>query len=122
LGDEYALHRTSQFACKRRFEQGEDYVVVGPNPVGWDLSYVGGVAFMLDGLLGLVHKDAPYLCCVGWVLLYGTATLQARVLARWCGVGLIVGLPVTIFLGEIWGFVVFGILWLALGIRALVEK
>jgi len=44
------------------------------------------------------------------------------VLARWCGVGLIVGLPVTIFLGEIWGFVVFGILWLALGVRALVEK
>lgn len=58
---------------------------------------------------------------VGFVL-YGTATLQARVLPRWCGVGLIVGLPVTIFLGEIWGFVVFGILWLALGVRALVEK
>jgi hypothetical protein len=121
LGDEYALHRTSQFACKKRFEQGED-CVVGPNPVGWDLGYVGGVAFTLDGLLGLVHKDAPYLCCVGWVTLYGTATLQERVLARWCGVELIVGLPVTIFLGEIWGFVVFGILWLALGVRALVEK
>jgi hypothetical protein len=58
---------------------------------------------------------------VGFVL-YGTATLQARVLPRWCGVGRIVGLPVTIFLGEIWGFVVFGILWLALGVRALVEK
>jgi hypothetical protein len=58
---------------------------------------------------------------VGFVL-YGTATLQARVLPRWCGVGLIVGLPVTIFLGEIWGFVVFGILWLALGVRAMVEK
>ncbi len=59
-----------------------------------------------------------------WVefVLYGTATLQARVLPRWCGVGRIVGLPVTIFLGEIWGFVVFGILWLALGVRALVEK
>lgn len=58
---------------------------------------------------------------VGFVL-YGTATLQARVLPRWCGVGLIVGLPVTIFLGEIWGFMVLGILWLALGVRALVEK
>ncbi len=51
---------------------------------------------------------------IGFVL-YGVATLQARVLPRWCGVGLIVGLPVTIVLGEIWGFVAFGLLWLALG-------
>lgn len=51
---------------------------------------------------------------VGFVL-YGAATLQARALPRWCGVGLIVGLPLTIALGEIWGFVVFGLLWLALG-------
>ena len=61
-------------------------------------------------------------CCVGWVRALRHSHLQARVLPRWCGVGLIVGLPVTIFLGEIWGFVVFGILWLALGVRALVEK
>lgn len=51
---------------------------------------------------------------VGFVL-YGVDTLQARVLPRWCGVGLIIDLPVTIALGEIWGFVVFGLLWLALG-------
>src|SRR5215204_3646644 len=43
---------------------------------------------------------------VGFVL-YGAATLQARVLPRWCGIGFIVGLPVTIALGEVWGFVVF---------------
>jgi hypothetical protein len=28
------------------------------------------------------------------VVLYGAATLQARVLLRWCGVGLIAGLPI----------------------------
>jgi hypothetical protein len=51
---------------------------------------------------------------VGFVL-YGAATLQAKVLPRWCGIGFIIGLPVTIALGEVWGFVVFGLLWLALG-------
>lgn len=50
---------------------------------------------------------------VGFVL-YGAATLQARVLPRWCGVGLIVGLPVTIAL-ENYGTILFGLLWLALG-------
>jgi hypothetical protein len=50
---------------------------------------------------------------VGFVL-YGAATMQARVLPRWCGVGLIVGLPVTIALGDA-GAILFGLLWLALG-------
>ncbi len=51
---------------------------------------------------------------VGFVL-YGAATLRAKVLPRWCGIGFIVGLPVTIALGEVWGFVVLGVLWVALG-------
>ena len=143
---------------------------------------LGGIVFMVDGLLGLANKDAQYLdvifivalvlvlvglaglhalqrdsygrigrvgfytvviatlaqilglavllagsAALEWLIpigslavlvgfvLYGVATLQARVLPRWCVVGLIVGLPVTIALGEIWGFVVFGLLWLALG-------
>ena len=41
------------------------------------------------GLLGLM---------VGFVL-YGAATLQARLLPRWCGIGLIAGLPIAIALG-----------------------
>lgn len=50
-------------------------------------------------------------------LLYGAATLQARVLPLWVGVGLIVGLPVRLALFPIdpWGLVLFGLLWLALG-------
>ncbi len=51
---------------------------------------------------------------VGFVL-YGAATLQARVLPRWCGIGLIVGLPVAIVLGLYGGNVLFGIFWLMLG-------
>ncbi|MCA1729106.1 MAG: hypothetical protein LC751_06775 [Actinobacteria bacterium] len=48
------------------------------------------------------------------LVLYGAATLQARVLPRWCGILFIVFLPVGILLGSlqpIWG----GLAWLALG-------
>ena len=60
--------------------------------------------------------------------LYGTATLRARVLPLWCGVGLIVGLPIRLALLPIepWGLVLFGALWLALGFvlwsRVVAEK
>src|SRR5919199_819543 len=46
--------------------------------------------------------------------LYGAATLQARVLPRWCGILFIILMPVGILLGDlqpIWG----GLAWLALG-------
>jgi len=67
----------------------------------------------LLGLLGVM---------VGFVL-YGAATLQARVLPRWCGVGFIVGLPVwwvvSVVLGNEYGGslggILFALLWLALG-------
>jgi hypothetical protein len=48
------------------------------------------------------------------LVLYGAATLQARVLPRWCGILFIVFVPVGILLGAlqpIWG----GLVWLALG-------
>ncbi len=51
---------------------------------------------------------------VGFVL-YGAATLQARVLPRWSGVALIVALPVSLALGEYGGNALFGLMWLALG-------
>lgn len=77
----------------------------------------------LIGFLGLL------VVMIGLVL-YGVATLQARVLPRWCGVGFIVGLPVWksisiisaeyggplgATIGETLGGMLFGLLWLALG-------
>jgi len=51
--------------------------------------------------------------------LYGVATLQARVLPRWCGIAFIAALPVAVALsGPLpfgFAFVVFGLVWLALG-------
>ncbi len=65
--------------------------------------------FAAVGVLGLL---------VGEVL-YGAATLQARVLPRWCGVLFILLMPVTIFFGVILpgalAILWVGLAWLALG-------
>ena len=57
------------------------------------------------------------------LVLYGAASLQARVLPRWCGVGFIVAVPVFIigsaalggWFGGALGGILFGLLWIALG-------
>ena len=73
------------------------------------------VARLLGGEVGL-----GWLAAVGvlgllvGLALYGAATLQARVLPRWCGILFIILMPVGILLGglqPIWG----GLAWLALG-------
>ena len=73
------------------------------------------VARLLGGEVGL-----GWLAAVGvlgllvGLALYGAATLQARVLPRWCGILFIMLMPVGILLGglqPIWG----GLAWLALG-------
>jgi hypothetical protein len=73
------------------------------------------VASLLGGNVGL-----EWLAAVGvlgllvGLVLYGAATLQARVLPRWCGILFIIFTPVGILLGDlqpIWG----GLAWLALG-------
>jgi hypothetical protein len=75
------------------------------------------------GITALVVPDPVGLLIVMFgLVLYGVATLQARVLPRWCGVGFIVGVPVLIGIsvvseeyGEMLGGILFGLLWLALG-------
>ncbi len=81
------------------------------------LGQVLGTVVLLAGsaaLAWLVFPVGVLAVLVGFVL-YGAATLQARVLPRWCGVGLIVGWPVAIALGLYGGNIVFGLFWLALG-------
>jgi hypothetical protein len=76
---------------------------------------VGLIVFLLgsEALIWLVFPVGFLAVPVG-LILYGAATLQARVLPRWCGLGLIVVSPVTVVLGD-YGGIVFGLLWLALG-------
>ncbi len=76
---------------------------------------VGLVALLLGNtVLEWLIPIGGLVVLVGFVL-YGAATLRAKVLPRWCGIGFIVGLPVTIALGEVWGAMVFGVLWVAMG-------
>jgi hypothetical protein len=68
------------------------------------------------GLLGLV---VGLVSMVVEFALYGVATLQAKVLPRWCGVAFIAALPVALALSVSLHFssmfLVFGLAWLALG-------
>lgn len=77
------------------------------------------VAGLIVSLLGSTALERLELFPVGTLavfigfVLYGTATLQARVLPRWCGMGFVFG-PFMFLLGD-FGGMVFGLLWLALG-------
>lgn len=81
------------------------------------------LVWIVLGLLGLVVGLASM--AVGFVL-YGVATLQARVLPRWCGVAFIGAMPFALASGIALAwiipesvftsvFIVFGVAWLALG-------
>jgi hypothetical protein len=108
--------------------QGGNYGRIGR--AGFYAAAVGLLVQALAALLLLMGSDAwevtlqwlvapvgSLIVLVGLVL-YGAATLQARVLARWCGVGLIVVPPLAfymhskIFYGSL---ALFGVLWVALG-------
>jgi hypothetical protein len=88
--------------------QSDNYGRIGR--AGFNTSVVGNVVRIL-ALVGLpvgsaaleeIHEIMSIVILVGFVL-YGAATLQARVLPRWCGIGFIVNLPVAIVLGRVWG-------------------
>lgn len=74
-----------------------------------------GTVVFLAGSLTLFRLVSPvgFLGMIVGFALYGAATLQARVLPRWCGVALIILLPVSIVLGE------YGNIWLGLVLLAL---
>jgi hypothetical protein len=103
--------------------------------VGSLVVVLGGVVFFTLGEAGDVLQATPPLVWValgplGLVVglvsmvvgfaLYGVATLQAKVLPRWCGVAFIAALPValassiSLHFSSI-QFIVFGLAWLALG-------
>ncbi len=75
---------------------------------------VGLVVFLLGSpaLEWLVFPVGTSAVLIGFVL-YGAATLQARILPRWCGIAIIVG-PFLFLLGDYAG-ILFGLVWLALG-------
>ena len=101
--------------------QGGNY-----GPIGRAGFYIAAVALLAqalaalvllmgsEALLWLVAPVGSLVLMVGLVL-YGAATLQARLLARWCGAGLIVVPPIAFFSLFYGGNALFGVLWVALG-------
>ena len=104
-----------------------DYLQATP-PLVW---MALGLAGLVVGFLGLV---------VGHPL-YGVATLQAKVLPRWCGVAFIAAIPGGLAFSLLWillafvasyepflsfsgvsTFMVFGLAWLALGYALWVRR
>jgi hypothetical protein len=90
---------------------------------GAALAFVGQATsgiFPHNGALGWLFSDPGFGFLLGILLMslglvpLGVATLRARVLPRWCGIGL-VALVVFSALGAYGGFVAFGLIWLALG-------
>jgi hypothetical protein len=76
-----------------------------------------GIAAWEVTLQWLVAPAGSLIILVGLVL-YGAATLQAGVLARWCGLGLIVVPPLAFYMNSriFYGsLALFGVLWVALG-------
>ena len=81
--------------------------------VGLTLSFLVGGVFgraFLDPVLGA----GLWSVLVGFVLL-GASTLRLKALPRWCGVTLIICLPLAIILGDYGGGIVLGLTWLAVG-------
>lgn len=101
--------------------QSRSYGVLG---LAGFLAAVAGTALVLLNvlLISLGRRDLLDLLLVlgflgmlvGFVVL-GVATIRGRVLPGWCGVALIVALPVAAALGDYGGGMVLGLLWLALG-------
>ena len=100
--------------------QGRNYGRIGRAGLYTSIGSIAIFEFLL--LASLVGGDVglDWLVAVGvlgllvGLALYGAATLQAKVLPRWCGILFIIFMPVGILLGDlqpIWG----GLGWLALG-------
>jgi hypothetical protein len=109
--------------------QGRDYGRIGRagfwTVVAASLAVVLGSASYLwwgsifgSSLLWLAMPVGPLGLAVGFVL-FGVATLQAKVLPRWCGAAFIVAMPAALASSIVGAFasvfMVFGLGWLVLG-------
>jgi hypothetical protein len=87
--------------------------------LGLVLSFTMGSVFaptLFDPMLGL----GLWVALMGFIVL-GAATLRLGVLPRWCGVLLIICLPLAIALGDYGGGAVLGLLWLAVAYALLAQ-
>jgi hypothetical protein len=102
---------------------------------GFLAAFVGSALLLLGLVLTFLVRDSALervladpvlglglLCTfVGFVLL-GVATTMLGVLPQWCGLLLIVCLPIAIILGDYGGGIALGLVWLALGYVLLAQR
>jgi hypothetical protein len=87
------------------------------------LALVGQSAGQAAFLVSLNVSFVGFLTALAGLMLLGAATLQARVLPRWCGVLLIAGIPVSlvplIVDGNPVGLILLGTIWVLVGYALL---
>lgn len=84
--------------------------------VGTGLMTISAVATLLAGenSLGIAFLAGMLLALLGYVVL-GIMTLRAGVLPLWGGLALIFGFPLSVFLSNFGGGIIFGLAWLGVG-------
>ena len=102
---------------------------------GFLAAFIGSALLLIGLMLTFLIRDSALervfvdpvlglglLCTlVGFVLL-GVATLMMGVLPQWCGLLLIVCLPLAVVLGDYGGGIALGLVWLALGYVLLSQR
>ena len=81
-------------------------------------SVVARIVMLVSGSVTLVWiTDLALPALILGMVIYGVATLLARVLPLWIGVAIILALPLRIALVVMdpWGLTLFGLLWVVLG-------
>jgi hypothetical protein len=78
----------------------------------------GGIVYVLIGLMqgvplvwGVIYVLGTVILSIGFLLL-GVATFRAKTLPLWCGLVLISGLAGLWILGNVFGWISFGLAWL----------
>ncbi|MBV9454025.1 MAG: hypothetical protein JOZ19_07910 [Rubrobacter sp.] len=102
---------------------------------GFLAAFIGSALLLIGLVLTFLIRDSTLervfadpvlglglLCTfIGFVLL-GVATLMLGVLPQWCGLLLIVCLPLAVILGDYGGGIALGLAWLALGYVLLSQR
>ncbi len=84
--------------------------------VGTGLLLVSAAATLVAGqnTLDLFFLLGVLASMIG-VILFGISVIRAKVLPRWCGVALMLGLPSSVLFANIGGGMLLGLTWIALG-------
>lgn len=84
--------------------------------IGTGLMTISAIATLFAGAnsLGFAFLGGALLALIGYIIL-GIMTLRGKILPSWCGLALILGFPLSVFLSTFGGGILFGLTWLGVG-------